>query len=78
MMSKFWELWRKIVVNYICKIYKRFDKIYNIIVLTRKDCTRMYNARYTYCVQWHTNDIMSYRLHLLASFKNKVNVRLKH
>ncbi len=38
MMSKFWELWRKIVVNRICKIYRSFDRIYNIIVLTRKEC----------------------------------------
>ncbi len=44
MMSKFWELWRKIVVNHLSNIYKSFDRIYNIVVLTRKDCIRMYRV----------------------------------
>ncbi len=38
-MSKFWELRRKIVGNHISKIYRNFDRIYNIIVLTKKECT---------------------------------------
>ncbi len=57
MMSKFWELGRKIVVNHISKIYRSFDRIYNIIVLTRKDYTWIYSARYGILVT-------SWRLHL--------------
>ncbi len=64
MMSKFWNLWRKIVVNHMSEIYKSFNRIYNIIVLTRKDCMWMYNRGIAYCVQWHTGDVMCYRLHL--------------
>ncbi len=48
MKSKlFEELQRKIVVNRVNKIYRSFDTIYNIIVLTKKDCMRMYSARYS-------------------------------
>ncbi len=45
-MSKFWKHWRKIVVNHISKIHRRFDRIYNIIVLTRKEFTWMYSTRW--------------------------------
>ncbi len=38
MMSKFWEPRSKTVVIHISKIYRSSDRIYNSIVLTRKDC----------------------------------------
>ncbi len=58
MMSKFWEHWRKMLVNHVSKIYRSFDSIYNIIVLIRNACLWMYSARsIAYCVQWHTSDV---------------------
>ncbi len=51
------ELWRKIVVNHISKIYRSFDRIYNIIVLTKKDCMWMcsegYSVPHTVAYWWY-------------------------
>ncbi len=71
MMITFWELWRKIVVNHISKICRSFDSIYNIILLTRKDCTWMYSTRYnvlrTVAYQWrHVLQVASKLASLLS------------